>query len=47
MKNAFIIKNADHSFDLYYQQMRKRKGGASPAKIGNMSLHNHLGGGSF
>ena len=25
MQNSFIIKNADKSFDDYYQQMRKRK----------------------
>ena len=25
MQNSFIIKNADDSFDAYYQQMRKRK----------------------
>lgn len=25
MKNSFIIQNADESFDVYYQQMRKRK----------------------
>ena len=25
MQNSFIIKNADSSFDAYYQQMRKRK----------------------
>ena len=25
MQNSFIIKNADESFDAYYQQMRKRK----------------------
>jgi len=32
MKNAFIIKNADVSFDLYYQMMRKRKN-LSPTKL--------------
>lgn len=25
MQNTFIIKNADSSFDTYYQAMRKRK----------------------
>lgn len=25
MRDSFIIKNADHSFDAYYQSMRKRK----------------------
>jgi hypothetical protein len=35
MKNAFIIKNADQSFDQYFQQMRKRRGiAASPTKVG-------------
>lgn len=24
MQQSFIIKNADHTFDAYYQQMRKR-----------------------
>lgn len=24
MQQSFIIKNADHTFDTYYQQMRKR-----------------------
>ena len=27
MQNTFLIKNADQSFDAYYQQMRKRKAG--------------------
>ena len=40
MKNAFIIKNADVSFDQYYTMMRKRKGGAgSPLKVGH---HNSI-----
>jgi hypothetical protein len=25
MRDSFIIKNADQSFDLYYQSMKKRK----------------------
>jgi len=25
MQNSFIVKNADESFDLYYQTMRKRR----------------------
>ena len=25
MKNSFIIKNADHSFDVYHTQMKKKK----------------------
>ena len=25
MQNSFIIKNADESFDLYYQQMKRRR----------------------
>lgn len=35
MKNAFIIKNADVSFDHYYQMMKKRRGGVSPTKGGH------------
>jgi hypothetical protein len=31
MMNAFIVKNADESFDQYYNQMRKRKGGHTNA----------------
>lgn len=27
MQNTFLIKNADTSFDAYFQQMRKRKAG--------------------
>lgn len=27
MQNTFIIKNADQSFDVYWQQMRKRRMG--------------------
>jgi hypothetical protein len=34
MKNAFIIKNADASFDQYYQMMKKRKSPhGSPNKL--------------
>jgi hypothetical protein len=34
MKNAFIIKNADASFDHYYHMMRKRKSPhGSPSKL--------------
>lgn len=41
MKNAFIIKNADQSFDSYFTMMRKRKGVAgSPIKVGH---HNSIG----
>ena len=29
MKNSFIIKNADPSFDSYYKQMTRRKGNLS------------------
>ena len=34
MRDSFIIKNADESFDLYYAQMRKRK------HQGNFNMHN-------
>lgn len=46
MQQSFIIKNADDSFDAYYQSMRKRQkgmtmggttAGASPTKEGTMS----------
>ena len=41
MKNAFIIKNADVSFDQYYQMMKKRKSPhASPSKLaGTGNIH--------
>lgn len=43
MRDSFIIKNADESFDLYYQQMRKRKlGGQS----NTMGMDNTMGGAS-
>jgi hypothetical protein len=29
MQNTFIIKNADESFDAYFQTMKKRKAGTS------------------
>ena len=39
MKNAFIIKNADQSFDHYFTLMRKRRGiAASPTKAGTKKL---------
>lgn len=56
MKNAFIIKNADSSFDQYYQMMKKRKSPhGSPSKLtgtGNLQFapqhtlgtHHHHGG---
>lgn len=34
MRDSFIIKNADESFDAYYAQMRKRK------HQGNFNMHN-------
>ena len=34
MRDSFIIKNADESFDLYYQQMRKRKLGGQTNTMG-------------
>jgi hypothetical protein len=40
LKNAFIIKNADASFDQYYTMMKKRKNHASPGKTSNQgNLH--------
>ena len=45
MKNAFIIKNADASFDHYYQVMKKRKSPhGSPSKLtgtGNIQFAPH------
>jgi len=35
MRDSFIIKNADESFDAYYAQMRKRK------HHGNFNMHNN------
>jgi hypothetical protein len=49
MKNAFIIKNADASFDHYYHMMKKRKSPhASPSKLtgtGNIQIAPHTHGG--
>ena len=41
LKNAFIIKNADASFDQYYNMMKKRKSPhGSPSKLtGTGNLH--------
>lgn len=36
MQNAFIIKNADETFDAYYLQMKKRK------LIGNATMEHSL-----
>jgi hypothetical protein len=33
MKNAFLIKNADQSFDVYFSHMKKRKGVNSPTRL--------------
>jgi hypothetical protein len=45
MKNAFIIKNADASFDHYYHMMKKRKSPhGSPSKLtgtGNIQFAPH------
>jgi len=45
MKNAFIIKNADASFDHYFHMMKKRKSPhASPSKLtgtGNIQIAPH------
>jgi hypothetical protein len=32
MQNSFIIKNADESFDVYFQQMKKRKNQSNQAE---------------
>jgi hypothetical protein len=45
MKNAFIIKNADASFDHYFTMMKKRKSPhGSPSKLtgtGNIQFAPH------
>ena len=48
LKNAFIIKNADASFDQYYTMMKKRKGYHSPGKshAGNLNFAPLHGGAS-
>ena len=54
MKNSFIIKNADPSFDTYYKQMTKRKAllnisvpvsgfNGSPVNQGTAALNQSLG----
>lgn len=35
MQNSFIIKNADESFEAYFQQMRRRKQGGHNANMDN------------
>jgi hypothetical protein len=41
MQNSFIIKNADESFEAYFQQMRRRKLGGQP-----MNMDSTMGGNS-
>jgi hypothetical protein len=41
MQNSFIIKNADESFEAYFQQMRRRKLGGN-----NPNMDNTMGGAS-
>lgn len=41
MQNTFLIKNADHSFDAYYQQMRKRKAGHFGASHADHNVTGH------
>jgi len=38
MQSSFIIKNADESFDAYYQIMKKRKLGGAANMDGTMGL---------
>lgn len=38
MKNSFIIKNADPSFESYYNSMRKRRTTITNSFIGNNSI---------
>ena len=44
MKNSFIIKNADESFDAYYHIMKKRKQGHQSATIDGMMSETLQGG---
>jgi len=48
MQNSFIIKNADETFDVYYQQMRKRKfaqgGGGLDGTMGSVAQSSTLRG---
>jgi|DEB0MinimDraft_12_1074336.scaffolds.fasta_scaffold31993_1 hypothetical protein len=46
MQNTFIIKNADESFDAYYQQMKKRKMGGGMDNTYNTGHSATLGGSS-
>ena len=43
MQNTFLIKNADQSFDAYYQQMRKRKAGHFGATQQDHNVTGHGG----
>ena len=42
MQNTFIIKNADESFDVYYQQMKKRKQQGNFGHTQDANATNHL-----
>lgn len=41
MKNSYIIKNADVSFDHYYAQMKKRKHGDTSIMNASMAQQQH------
>ncbi len=43
MKNSFIIKNADHSFDVYHTQMKKRKAVQGASFITNGTIETCYG----
>lgn len=47
MQNTFLIKNADQSFDAYYQQMRKRKAGHFAATQADHNVTGHGEGAKF
>jgi len=44
MKNTFIIKNADSSFDNYYHMMKAKKRQSVMVNGGNMATGAHFGG---
>jgi len=49
MKNSFIIKNADPSFEQYYNSMRKKRTNAAnaAASVLNSSLIGHTSDGPY
>jgi len=46
MRNTFIIKNADSSFDNYYHMMKAKKRQSVMVHGNHMATGSHFGGGS-